>query len=367
MEVILVTGSERFLPRWVVTTLLAEHSSAVLYLLSHPDHVVGTQQFLDQLPEEQKVRCRVLPGSVQSMNLGLTSDQYRKLSRELTHVFHLSEEWNRAKGGRTLFRHNMEGTREVLELAGTCKNLERFCHLSTVLVSGTRTGVVMEDELDEGQSFADAYQKSKFQAEKLVTRWMRRLPVTVIRSGLVVGHSRTGDLDDNEPAFQFIARLIHPPRGIVTLPNGGRSPFHIVPVDYLAQAMIHLAFDEQATSRVFHVTDPAPVAAKRFLDVISSKMHRDGDVRLMPEAVVRVLPRVGWLERLVGTGGVFGVSYLERMVFYNCRNSLSILWPKDLHCAGLDAYGEVLVRHVRDRVSHDASRSESRQVMDPLA
>ncbi|MCD6498719.1 MAG: SDR family oxidoreductase [Deltaproteobacteria bacterium] len=367
MEVILVTGSERFLSRWVLKTLLAEHASAVLYLLAHPDYVVSTQQFVDQLPDEQKVRCRVLSGAVLFMNLGLTSDQYRKLSRELTHVFHLSDEWNKAKGGRALFRHNTEGTREVLELAGTCKNLERFCHLSTVLVSGTRTGVVMEDELDVGQGFGDAYQKSKFQAEKLVSRWMRRLPVTVVRSGLIVGHSKTGDLDADEPAFQLIARLIHPPRGIVTLPNGGRAPFHLVPVDYLARALVQLAFDEQGTSRVFHLTDPAPVAAKRFLDVVASKMHRDGDVRLIPAAVARVLLRSGWLDRVVGVGPVFGMSYLERMVFYNCQNALSVLWLQGLRQEGFDAYAEVLVRAVRDRSSRGGGRSSSPQVTDPLA
>src|SRR5690606_22763927 len=90
---------------------------------------------------------------------------------------------------------NVGGTREIIEFAGECKELRRLCHWSTAAVSGKRPGVIVEDELDAGHGFHNAYERSRFEAEKLARQAQRRLPLTIFRPGVIVGDSRTGEVD----------------------------------------------------------------------------------------------------------------------------------------------------------------------------
>ena len=69
----------------------------------------------------------------------------------------------------------------MLETARACPKLQRLVHFSTCYVSGDRVGVVAEDELDAGQSFRNAYEETKYQAEKLVQKAKGQLPITIIR------------------------------------------------------------------------------------------------------------------------------------------------------------------------------------------
>jgi len=54
----------------------------------------------------------------------------------------------------------------------------RLCHFSAASVSGTRKGVIMEDELEMRQRFHNAYEETKYRAEVLAREAARRLPVT---------------------------------------------------------------------------------------------------------------------------------------------------------------------------------------------
>ncbi len=358
VEVVLVTGAEGFLGRRMAGWLLANRVDAVVVLLCQPGREVEVHSFVGSLPETQALRCRVVTGSVTSMDIGLTSDEYRQLSKDVTEILHLDE---RSRGSRrALHAQNVEGTRELLDFAGSCQRLRRYCHLSSVEVSGDRHGVVMEDELDLGQKFLDAYQKTKFDAEKLVVRWSRRIPVTVVRAGLVVGDTRNGEMDQGSLGFRVIASMA---RG--TRPTVGEAPFHVVPWDYLIEAMGRLAFDSAAVSRTFHVADPTPLSAKRAVDLLARIAHKKQDATSLPEAVRRLLPRMPLVAPLVRSKMDGLPGFLNTMVFYNSKNRVRLLGAKGVICPGLDDYAEVLVRFLR-QVETQSRREAMESVTDPL-
>src|SRR5204863_5985469 len=92
-------------------------------------------------------------------------------------------------------RTNVEGTRRVLEFAERCHErggLRRLCYISTAYVAGEHSGPFSEDDLDVGQRFRNPYEQSKFEAERLVTRWPSRMPITVVRPSIIVGESDSG-------------------------------------------------------------------------------------------------------------------------------------------------------------------------------
>src|SRR5690606_21449874 len=117
---------------------------------------------------------------------------------------------------------NVTGTRNVIDAALEMKKLNRLNHFSTAFVAGDRTGVIMEDELDEGQRFRNAYEETKFQAEKALVEARRTIPITIFRPSLIVGDSVTGEIDKMAgPYYIMNAIVLMPPNVPVLMPGKG--------------------------------------------------------------------------------------------------------------------------------------------------
>ena len=66
-------------------------------------------------------------------------------------------------------------------------------HVSTIGVAGDTEGIFYYVDLDVGQGFNNPYEKSKFEAERLVERYRKKgLNILIVRPSMVIGHSRTG-------------------------------------------------------------------------------------------------------------------------------------------------------------------------------
>jgi long-chain acyl-CoA synthetase len=137
---------------------------------------------------------------------------------------------------------NVEGTRRMLELAELCRDhggLQRFCHVSTAYVAGEHEGEFAEDDLEVGQEFRNAYEQSKFEAERLVRAHRRRLPIQIFRPSIVVGERPTGWTASFNVLYAPLKAFS---RGeYVALPGSPTAPVDVVSVDYVADAIFELA------------------------------------------------------------------------------------------------------------------------------
>src|SRR5947209_10065901 len=239
---VLVTGFPKLLARRVADALAPR---GPVILLAQEQHADQAADFAATLPQ-----ARVLTGDVASMHLGLSTAEYRDLSSECTEIVH-AEEWSHVGADQsTLERVNIEGTQTVLELAQDCRKLRRLTHFSTVMVSGDRVGVIAEDELSAGQSFRNFYEQTKFEAEILVRRAMGHLPCTVIRPGIVIGDSRTGEIDRFDGPYLVAAVVLGAPAQVpLPLPGNGVAPLNVVPVDYVVSAALAIHHDPRAVGR----------------------------------------------------------------------------------------------------------------------
>jgi long-chain acyl-CoA synthetase len=150
---------------------------------------------------------------------------------------------------------NLDGTRRVLEFAERCHArgaLRRVSYISTAFVAGDHDGCFSEDELDVGQRFRNSYEQSKFEAECLIARSYRQLPVTIFRPSIIVGERGSGWTCSFNVLYWPLRAFA---RGTYfALPARGEAPVDVVPVDYVADAMFALSGRPEADGATFHLT-----------------------------------------------------------------------------------------------------------------
>jgi nucleoside-diphosphate-sugar epimerase len=233
------------------------------------------------------------------------------------------------------------------------------------MVSGDRKGTFYEDDLEAGQKFRNAYEHTRYEAERLVRAAMRQLPITVVRPGIIVGDSRTGEIDKLDGPY-YLMVLIATNASRVRLPLLGRSnaPLHLVPIDYAVEAAWHVARGETAAGKTFHLVDPAPLSARAVFERVAEHAHTEKPRGHIPRPLARAVLRTTGLSRL-GRGPLAFLDVLDHAVLYDQTNTAQALAGTGVRCPPLAEYLPVLVRYVLD-VTRGALPDEVEDVSDPL-
>jgi len=362
----LLTGFPAFTAKRMIQQILTAEPDTKLFVLTRDTAAAEATRFLATLTNH--AQAEVITGDLGDMDLGLSSGEYRALSRELTWIHHLAGSYFLGVDEATARRVNVTGTRAVLDLARDTTRLERVVHWSTAMVSGDRTGTFYEQDLEAGQKFRNAYERSKHEAERMVRAAMRQLPITIVRPGMVVGDSRTGEIDNLDGPY-YLMVLIATNASNVRLPLLGRgdAPLHLVPVDYVVEAAWHVARDEAAAGKTFHLVDPAPLSVRAVFEAVAEHAHTEKPRGHIPRQLARAVLRTPGLSRL-GRGPLAFVDMIDHAVHYDQTNTAQALARTPLRCPSLADYLPVLVRYVLE-TSHAARpelTAELDDVSDPL-
>jgi len=363
-EIALVTGFPAFTAKRMIAKLLAAEPETKLYVLARDKFAPEADQLLDRLGAGD--RAEVLVGDVCDMDLGLSSAEYRALSKELTWIHHLAGIYFMGVDDETARRVNVGGTRTVLELARDAARLERVVHWSTAMVAGNRNGTVYEDDLDAGQKFHNAYERTKYEAERLVRGAMRQLPITVMRPSIIVGDSKTGEIDKLDGPYYLMVLIATNASGLrLPLLGRGDAPLHLVPIDYVVDAAWHIARGDGAAGKTFHLVDPNPMSARAVFEGVAEHANTEKPRGSIPRPLARAVLRTPGLARL-GRGPLAFLDMLDHTVHYDQTNTTNALAGGTVRCPPLADYLDVLVRHVLD-VAQKATPDEHDDVPDSLA
>ncbi len=364
-ETVLVTGYPSFTATRMARKILAAEPETKLILLAREKFARAGAELLEALPEAQRRRARVVVGDVCDMDLGLAGGEYRGLADEVTAIHHIAGIYYMGVERAAAERVNVDGTRGIIELAGECRRLRRLIHWSTASVSGKRKGVILEEELDEGQSFRNFYEETKFEAEKLARHAARRMPVTVVRPGVIVGDSGTGEIDRFDGPYYLMVLIVQGPLDMgLPLPGRGAAPMHLVPIDFVVDAAYALSRDERAAGGTYHLTDPNPFAARQIYELVAERAHKKRPRGFIPSSLARAVMRTPGIERLARAPRSFIESF-DHLTFYNCRHATALLRDAGVTCPAFDTYVDNLVRYVRE--VHAARRQKLEdEVFDPF-
>ncbi|HLM53565.1 MAG TPA: SDR family oxidoreductase [Pseudoxanthomonas sp.] len=266
-----VTGATGFIGRYLIGNLLKR--SGTVHVLVRKD----SQKKFDAIARKagwDPKRIAVVHGDMTQPNCGLSAAQLRALSGKVKHFFHLAALYDLAASAESQRAANIDGTRNALDLAAAIE-AGVFHHTSSIAAAGLYPGVFREDMFEEAEGLDDPYLRTKHESEGLV-RQEKRVKWRIYRPGMVVGHSRTGEIDKIDGPYYFFTlikklRETLPPWMPVLGIEGGR--INIVPVDFVADAMDHIAHKPKLDGHTFHLTDPEPMRVGEVLNTFCRAGH----------------------------------------------------------------------------------------------
>jgi nucleoside-diphosphate-sugar epimerase len=149
-------------------------------------------------------------------------------------------------------RTNILGTLTFAHRMRRAPRLERFLHVGTAFSCGLiGTGIVLgeDDYPREDVRHLVEYTRSKAEAEALLANTAPELPLMIARPSIVVGHSRLGTRPSASifwyyRAVDLLRRVLWPMEACED----------IVPVDYVASALVQLLLKRALGQRRYHIS-----------------------------------------------------------------------------------------------------------------
>ncbi|MFG1930358.1 SDR family oxidoreductase [Mycobacterium sp. NPDC048908] len=288
-----VTGGTGFIGRRVVSEILARSEDAEVWVLVRRESLPR----FERLASDWGDRASALVGDLTADGLGLTGETVAELGA-VDHVVHCAAIYDMTADEDSQRAANVEGTRAVIDLAHQLD--ATLHHVSSIAVAGTYRGEFTEDDFDVAQDLPTPYHQTKFEAEMLV-RSAPGLRYRVYRPAVVVGDSRTGEMDKVDGPYYFfglLAKLSVLPRFTpMVLPDTGRT--NLVPVDYVVTALVELMHADCRNGQTFHLTAPKTIGLRGIYRAVAAAAGLPPLRGSLPRSTTTPLLRVSGRAKVV--------------------------------------------------------------------
>ncbi len=265
IKTVFLTGATGFLGAYIVAEIL-KTTQAELYCLVRPRRGEDARLRIEKGMRNYEVwggdaawqhawdtRLHIIEGDVTLPRMGLPGPLYEELARKVDAIFHGAAHVNFIYPYEALRATNVLGVHEIIQFAFHAR-IKPVHHLSTAAIwpMGAQYTFYERDPIDHNGLLNLGYDEAKWVGEKCLLNAMERgLPVARYRPGEVGGDSMTGHcVTDHFLLASF--------KGFLQF---GAFPeldieVDVAPVDYVAKAMVFLAFNRKPLGRAFHLTNP---------------------------------------------------------------------------------------------------------------
>ncbi|WP_224392378.1 SDR family oxidoreductase [Pseudonocardia sp. ICBG1293] len=296
-------------------------------------------------------RTDLVSGDITVDGLGLDPAVRERLFAGPLEIFHLAAVYDLSVPADVAWRVNVDGTRHVVRLAEAAPELVRLQYVSTCYVSGRYDGIFSETDLELGQPFANHYDHTKHEAERVVAKARDAgLPVSVYRPSVVVGDSVTGATQKYDGPYYVLQLLARQGRrAVMPLPGAaGRTRFNLVPSDYVVDGIDALAGHPPAVNRTFALAQPAPPTVPEMCEVFADRLGTRLRTVPMPVGLAAFsidhVPGVGRLFRTPSST----LEYLTHPTHYDTAATTATLAELGVSCPPFDEHVDAMVRFFRE-------------------
>ena len=266
-----VTGATGFIGRFLVANLLKRGEPIYVLVRKGSEKKLAAMRGRWGADDKQVVG---IEGDLARPKLGVSAADTRKLKGKVDHFFHLAAIYDVAASAEDQQLANVDGTRNAVRFAEAI-GAGVFHHVSSIAAAGLYDGTFREDMFEEAEDLDHPYLKTKHDSEGIVRRECK-VPFRIYRPGIVVGHSKTGEIDKIDGPYYFFKTLqklrdMLPPWMPMIGIEGGRM--NLVPVDFVADALDHLAHKKGLNGKCFHLTDAEPNRIGEVLNIFAGAGH----------------------------------------------------------------------------------------------
>jgi short-subunit dehydrogenase len=360
----LVTGATGFIGRHLTALLLARGGTV------HALVRASARERLAAMADQLGAADRLLPlgGDLEEPLLGLEREELRPLVGKVDHFFHLAALYDMTAAPHRLESANVKGTWHAVQLANAVR-AGCFHHVSSIAAAGRYPGLFREDMFEEATGLDDPYFRTKHASEAIVRTECRR-PWRIYRPGIVVGHSQTGEMDKVDGPYHFFGLL---QRLAAALPSRmplvgieGGAQMNVVPVDFVAEAMDHIAHRQGLDGRTFHLVDPEPRTTLQTLNLFARIAGAPRfQITLGGSLGTRLTGMLGGplaALPLRAAGAALNAAFaipprLVRSVDwptrFDCRETLEALEGSGIHVPPLESYAQLLWSYWENELDAD--------------
>ncbi len=285
-----ITGATGFIGRRLVRKLLERDGSVIFFLIRESE-----KDLVEQLHEFwgcDSSRAIPVVGDLTQPLLGVAAVDCKKLGKKTMHFFHLAAIYDLRADAASQIRVNVDGTRNAVQFAEAI-GASHFHLFSSIASAGLYEGLFREDMFDEAEGLEHPYFRTKHDSEGIVRRECG-IPWRIYRPALVVGDSRTGEMDKIDGPYYFF-KLIQRLRKMLPswMPTigieGGR--INVVPVDFVVNAVDHIAHLKGEDGKCFHLVDPTPMRVGDLLNTFARAAHAPEMSMRINAALFSFIPR----------------------------------------------------------------------------
>lgn len=257
-DLILITGATGFLGgATVVQAIQAGLAPRLLLLVRAQDPGQGMDRLQAQLKrlgagdrELAQLRLsQVLCGDLSALD-GIAADPRLQRVSTVIHCAALATFANHP----ALETTNVDGTLALAAMMQGRPGLRRFLYIGTAMACGTHSA--SDDSIPEIANLSLAqedhlvpYTRSKAIGERLLRQRFPQLPLVVLRPSIVVGHTKLGCAPSQSIFWVFMAW-----QKLGALTAAMHDKIDVVPVDWCAGAILHLALKDKLAQPVFHLS-----------------------------------------------------------------------------------------------------------------
>ncbi|MET8775789.1 SDR family oxidoreductase [Nocardia sp. NPDC050713] len=332
----LVTGATGFIGRFLIPQLLERDTD--IHVLVRPGQQSADRYACCAREWDAGDRVRPVRGDLGAPSLGIDSNWLAQHRGAIDHVFHLAAGYDLTERGA--------GTRNVVDAAEEL-GAGLLHHVSTVEVAGSYEGLFTEEMFDKGQALTTPLQQAKFEAERIVRD--SNLAWRIYRPSIVIGHSRTGEIDRIDGPYYFFRLLrmaAQLPRILpVLVPKLGET--NMVPVDFVARALDHIAHQPGPASSTYHLVDPRRMSAVEALNLFADEAGAPHLVEVMPKRAMNMLLRVpgaNWMLPRVGVP-LDVLEHSEFTCWFDAKRATDTLAGTDIKVPPLAAYAPLIWKY----------------------
>ncbi|MEM8941132.1 MAG: SDR family oxidoreductase [Pseudomonadota bacterium] len=348
-----LTGGTGFIGRFLVPKLLDR--GATVYLLVRRESMPKLEALRDLwgAGDDQVI---AVEGDLTKNRLGVKPAWIRKHAGNIRHFFHLAAIYDMQADAESQRASNVNGTKQALALARALK-AGCFHHVSSIAAAGLYEGTFTEDMFEEAGDLDHPYFLTKHESEGLV-RKEKELKWRIYRPGMVVGHSETGEMDKVDGPYYFFELLRNiskvTPEGLPLVMNKA-GLLNIVPVDFVVNAMDHLAHLRGQDNQCFFLTDPEGVRVGELLETMLQAAHGpklralniralDKATKLAGDGIGKITPIKALGSRAVKRLGIPPqvLAYVNYPTRFDSRKTQALLAKADISCPPIESYAKVI-------------------------